>query len=239
MAAADRRPVARPAGAVRPLAERVHPPPAVAGGGGVGPGAGRAAGGGRRPGGAGLVAAPPRRDDDLGAPPCRGGEQGGGDRALGRSRGGWGTTLHLRAERGGKPLGWTLMAGQRHEATQVAARLAGGAVARPGGGVRGAGPTGSPATRPTPGGRSGPRGAAAASARSSRASAPSRAAGALRPRRRPPAQRGGAHHRPPQAPPRHRHPLREAGGVLPRPAHLRRHPALAARLKTRLVECQP
>ena len=48
VAAAHRRPVARPAGAVRPLAERVHPLPALAAGRRLGPRSDGAAGGGRR-----------------------------------------------------------------------------------------------------------------------------------------------------------------------------------------------
>ena len=41
------------------------------------------------------------------------------------------TKLHLRAERGGKPVAWVLTPGQRHDATQVPALLERGAVARP------------------------------------------------------------------------------------------------------------
>lgn len=67
-------------------------------------------------------------------PACSGGAKGGGDQALGRSRGGWGTKLHLRTERGGNPVTWTLPAGQAHEATPVTALLEHGAVVRPGGG---------------------------------------------------------------------------------------------------------
>ena len=44
--------------------------------------------------------------------------------------GGFSTKLHLRAERGGKPVCWTLTPGQRQEATQVEALLERGAVAR-------------------------------------------------------------------------------------------------------------
>ncbi len=93
------------------------------------------------------------------------------------------------------------MAGQRHEATQVAARLAGGAVARPGGGR--------PRRRPDRiAGDKAYTGRAIRAARRRRGigaviprqRTEARRRGALRPRRRPPAQRGGAHHRPPQAP---------------------------------------
>jgi transposase len=54
------------------------------------------------------------------------------DEALGRSRGGWSTKLHLRVEGGGKPLTLAVTGGQRHECTQVDALLAGPAVKRPG-----------------------------------------------------------------------------------------------------------
>lgn len=40
----------------------------------------------------------------------------------------------MRAERGGRPVAWTLTPGQRQEATQVAALLERGAVTRAGGG---------------------------------------------------------------------------------------------------------
>jgi transposase len=49
---------------------------------------------------------------------------------LGRSKGGFSTKLHLRAERQGKPVAWTLTGGQRQEATQVEALLERGAVVR-------------------------------------------------------------------------------------------------------------
>jgi transposase len=52
--------------------------------------------------------------------------------ALGRSQGGYSTTVHLRAEGGGKPLTLVLTPGQRHEATAFEALLARGAVRRPG-----------------------------------------------------------------------------------------------------------
>ena len=41
------------------------------------------------------------------------------DHGLGRSRGGFGSTLHLTAERDGKQLVATLTAGQRHESTEA------------------------------------------------------------------------------------------------------------------------
>lgn len=100
----------------------------------MGPCPGRPPGRGRRGGTTGLEPARPRRDEHPGPPARRGGQKGGGDQALGRSRGGWGTKLHLRTERGGKPLCWSLTVGQRHEATQVTPLLERGAVARPGAG---------------------------------------------------------------------------------------------------------
>ena len=47
------------------------------------------------------------------------------DHALGRSRGGWTTKLHLACEQGGKPLSMLLTAGQRGDSPQFAAVLAG------------------------------------------------------------------------------------------------------------------
>jgi hypothetical protein len=55
-----------------------------------------------------------------------------GDQALGRSRGGFSTNIHLRAEGGGKPMTHALTAGQRHEQTMVPTLLDAGAVKRPG-----------------------------------------------------------------------------------------------------------
>ena len=57
--------------------------------------------------------------------------------ALGRSRGGLSTKLHLRTEGGGKPLVILATAGQRHEVTQLGRLLDHGAVKR-------TGPTGRP-----------------------------------------------------------------------------------------------
>jgi transposase len=67
-----------------------------------------------------------------GAPECGGGQKGGGEQALGRSRGGFSTKIHLRAERGGKPVASVLTAGQRHEQHASPALLDRGAVKRPG-----------------------------------------------------------------------------------------------------------
>src|SRR5215210_7077392 len=52
--------------------------------------------------------------------------------ALGRSRGGFSTKVHLRAEGGGRPLTLVLTPGQQHEATVFEQLLEQGAVNRPG-----------------------------------------------------------------------------------------------------------
>ena len=52
--------------------------------------------------------------------------------ALGRSRGGFSTKVHLRAEGGGKPMALVLSGGERHESLYVEALLAGGSVRRAG-----------------------------------------------------------------------------------------------------------
>ncbi len=49
----------------------------------------------------------------------RRGPKGGADPHLGRSRGGWGSKLHLVTERAGKPIVAELTAGQRHESPQA------------------------------------------------------------------------------------------------------------------------
>lgn len=59
-------------------------------------------------------------------------DNSGTEEALGRSRGGFSTKLHLRAEGGGKPLAFVLSGGERHESRYVAALLAGGQVRRAG-----------------------------------------------------------------------------------------------------------
>jgi transposase len=56
------------------------------------------------------------------------------DHALGRSRGGWTTKLHLGCEQGQKPLSIVLTAGQRGDSPQFIPVLAGIRVPRPGGG---------------------------------------------------------------------------------------------------------
>jgi transposase len=50
--------------------------------------------------------------------------------ALGRSRGGFSTKVHLRAEGGGKPLAFVVSGGERHESRYVEALLARGHVRR-------------------------------------------------------------------------------------------------------------
>jgi len=51
--------------------------------------------------------------------------------ALGRSRGGFSTKVHLRAEGDGKPLAFVVSAGERHESLYVEALLAQGRVRLP------------------------------------------------------------------------------------------------------------
>lgn len=58
--------------------------------------------------------------DERARPPARGGgAKGGGDEALGRSRGGLTTKLHLACDGRGRPLAILLTPGQRHESTQL------------------------------------------------------------------------------------------------------------------------
>ena len=52
--------------------------------------------------------------------------------ALGLSRGGFSTKVHVRAEGGGKPLALVVSGGERHESRYVAALLTGGRVRRAG-----------------------------------------------------------------------------------------------------------
>ena len=52
--------------------------------------------------------------------------------ALGRSRGGFSTKLHLRAEHGGKPMVVVLTGGERHEQPVLPTLMEGGAVKRAG-----------------------------------------------------------------------------------------------------------
>jgi hypothetical protein len=58
-----------------------------------------------------------------------GGQQG---EALGRSRGGFPTNFHVRAEGGGRPVAFVLSGGERHESLYVEALLTAGAFRRAG-----------------------------------------------------------------------------------------------------------
>ena len=60
------------------------------------------------------------------------GKKGEGGQALGRSRGGFGTKIHLRVEGQGKPVAFVLTAGQRHEASVFEDLMAQGEVKRSG-----------------------------------------------------------------------------------------------------------
>ena len=59
---------------------------------------------------------------------ARGGQTG---EALGRSRGGFSTKIHLRAEGGGRPVAFVLSGGERHESRYVEALLAAGVCGGP------------------------------------------------------------------------------------------------------------
>lgn len=61
-------------------------------------------------------------------------------RALGRSRGGFGTKLHLRTDRSGSPICFALTGGEKHDAPQLLRLVDGGA-------IKGTGP-GRPRLRP-------------------------------------------------------------------------------------------
>jgi transposase len=93
---------------------------------------------GRQPG---LEPAPRRWDHHSRAPACRRGAKKGDpgtgaypDEALGRSQGGWGTKIHLRAEGRGKPVAFLITAGQRREQSVFEPLMEAGTVKRPGGG---------------------------------------------------------------------------------------------------------
>jgi hypothetical protein len=66
--------------------------------------------------------------------PARYGPWQPADHALGRSRGGLSTKLHLACEQGQRPLSLVITAGQRGDAPQFEVVMAGIWVARPGGG---------------------------------------------------------------------------------------------------------
>jgi transposase len=61
-----------------------------------------------------------------------GAKKQGRNEALGRSQGGFGTKVHLRAEGGGKPMVFVLTAGQRHEQVIFRELMEVGEVKRPG-----------------------------------------------------------------------------------------------------------
>src|SRR5215204_4593522 len=64
------------------------------------------------------------------APARSRGKKGDHDQALGRSRGGFSTKIHLRAEGGGKPMVLVLTPGQRHEQSAFEALMEQGAEQR-------------------------------------------------------------------------------------------------------------
>lgn len=67
------------------------------------------------------------------AHPCAAGARGGQDgQALGRSRGGFGTKIHLRAEGYGRPMAFVLSGGERHESQYLRALLDLGRIKRAG-----------------------------------------------------------------------------------------------------------
>jgi len=123
LAPAHRGSVARSAGTLRALAERIPLVQPLASRGHMGPDAPSPAYplGPRRPDRLGPVVR--GRNDDSGQPGSgRSGEKGGAeepsDHALGRSRGGFGTKLHLVTDGRGLPLAVVATPGQRHESTQ-------------------------------------------------------------------------------------------------------------------------
>ena len=83
-----------------------------------------------------------RRSDRLGDPLCRQHRRSsppacswwekGALRALGRSRGGFGTKTHLRTDRKGNPLVFTLTGGEKHDAPQLLKIVDSGSVRRAG-----------------------------------------------------------------------------------------------------------
>src|SRR6266508_3608180 len=139
-----RRAVAGPARRVRLLEDGGQPLLPLAPRQGVRAAAGRGPPPRRRLRGAGLAGPlrrrqrgprPPARRRRPPRPGARGPQKGTThppDEALGRSRGGLSTKLHLRVEGGGRPLVVLATAGQRHEVTQLEALLDGGAVKRTG-----------------------------------------------------------------------------------------------------------
>src|SRR5215210_2817452 len=104
---------------VRPVADRLQPLPSLARGGCLGRRLGRAAGRRRARRDPGRYPGHHRRHQRPGAPTSGGREKGGAAAELGRSRGGWGSKLHLISERRGRPIVAALTEGQRHESPQA------------------------------------------------------------------------------------------------------------------------
>ena len=122
VAAAGRQPMAGSAGEVRPVADRVRAVQEVAGDRRPGRGRGPAPRGAERCWGDRLGTLVHRRLLHTcleGGDWCRhkGGACAPEDHALGRSRGGYGTKIHLVTDGNGIPLAVTLTAGHRHEST--------------------------------------------------------------------------------------------------------------------------
>jgi transposase len=66
----------------------------------------------------------------INTPPARAGPALSGGEALGRSRGGFSTKIHVRAEGCGKPVTFHLTGGERHDSIALPALLDAGAVRR-------------------------------------------------------------------------------------------------------------
>ena len=92
-------------------------------------------------------------------------EPGAEDEALGRSRGGFTTKIHLRCEGYGKPVIFTVTGGQVHDTRQVSALISRGAIRRIGRGGRACGLPSWSVIRPTAAAASGLPCVSAASSR--------------------------------------------------------------------------
>lgn len=79
----------------------------------------------------GLGDALRRQQRDPG-PPARSWWKKGAPRALGRSRGGFGTKIHLRSDRKGNPIAFALTGGEKHDAPQLLRLVDIGAIRRAG-----------------------------------------------------------------------------------------------------------